>query len=139
VITFGSGTCAWRNSICILPFSVSNADSSLCCTVDVCFQNWAQVPLVRVWFLFLISSYFSKILNFSPTLPGWVVNGESVDFSNTAEVMTLWRLELKGGLSTLVTVVDRASFSPVGPGTDSLRPLSMQLELFRQYLHDRRR
>jgi hypothetical protein len=34
-----------------------------------------------------------------------------------AEVMTLWRLELKGGLSTLVIVVDGASFSPFGPGT----------------------
>jgi hypothetical protein len=75
------------------------------------------VLLVRVWFLFLISSYFSKILSFSPTLPGWVVNGESVDFSGTAEVMTLWRLELKGGLSTLVIVVYGASFSPIGPGT----------------------
>jgi hypothetical protein len=77
-----------------------------------------QVLLVRVWFLFLITSYFSKILSFGPTLPCWVVNGESVDFFGTTEVMTLWRLEPKGGLSALVTVVDRDSFSPVGPRTD---------------------
>jgi hypothetical protein len=89
---------------------------NLCCVVDVCFQNWAQVLLVKVWFLFFINSYFSKILNFGPTLLGWVVNGESVDFSDNAEVMTLWRLEPKGGLLTLVTVVDGASFSPIGLG-----------------------
>jgi hypothetical protein len=76
-----------------------------------------QVLLVRVWFLFLINSYFSKILNFGPTLPGWVVDGEYVDFFGNAEVMTFWRLVLRGGLSTLVTVVDEASFSPVGLGT----------------------
>jgi hypothetical protein len=101
-----------------LPFSVSNVDNNLCCAVDVCFQNWAQVLLVRVWFFFLINSYFSKILSFGPTLPSWVVNGGSVDFSGTAEVMALWRLEPKGGLSTLVTFVVGAYFSPVGPGTD---------------------
>jgi hypothetical protein len=118
VITFGSGTCAWRNAICILPFSVSNADSNLCCAVDVYFQNWAQVLLVKVWFLFLINSYFSKILSFGPTLPGWVVDGESVDFFGNVEVMTHWRLAPRGGLSTLVIVVDEASFSLVGPGTE---------------------
>jgi hypothetical protein len=99
---------------------VSNADSNLCCAVDVCFQNWAQVLLVRVWFLFLINSYFSKILKFGPTLPGWVVNGGFVDFSVTAEVMALWRLKPKGGITDLVTVVDEASFSPIGPGTDEV-------------------
>jgi len=101
--------------MCILPFSLSNGDSSLCCAVDVCFQNWAQVLLVRIWFFFFINSYFSKILSFNPPFPGWVVNGGSVDFSITVEVMALWRLEPKGGIPTLVTVVDGASFSPVGP------------------------
>jgi hypothetical protein len=103
--------------MCILPFSVLNVDSNLCCVVDVCFQNWVQVLLVRVWFLFFISSYFSKILIFGPTLPGWVVNGGSIDFSVTTEVMALWMLKPKGGLSTLVAVVDGASFSLVGSGT----------------------
>jgi hypothetical protein len=46
------------------------------------------------------------------------VNGESVDFFGNAGVMALWRLEPKGGITDLVTVVDGASFSPVGPGTD---------------------
>jgi hypothetical protein len=73
-----------------------------------------------VWYLFLISSYFSKILNLGPTFSGWVVNGESVDFFGNAEVMTFWRPALRGGLSTLVTVVDGASFSPVGPGTEKV-------------------
>jgi hypothetical protein len=41
-----------------------------------------------------------------------------VDFSGNTEVMTLWRLEPKGGLSTLVTVVDGASFSPIRLGTE---------------------
>ena len=74
--------------------------------------------LVRVWFLFLISSYFSKMLSFGPTLPGWVVDGEYVDFFGNAKVMTHRRLASMGGLSTLVIVVDGASFSPVGPGTE---------------------
>jgi hypothetical protein len=39
-----------------------------------------------------------------------------VDFFSNARVITLWRLELKGGIPTLVTVVNEASFSPVGPG-----------------------
>jgi hypothetical protein len=45
-----------------------------------------------------------------------VFNGESVDFFGNAGVMNLWRLKPKGGIPTLVTVVDRASFSSVGPG-----------------------
>jgi hypothetical protein len=49
-----------------------------------------------------------------------VVNGESVDVFGIVGVMTLWRLEPKGGIPTLVTVVDRAYFSPVGPGTDEV-------------------
>jgi hypothetical protein len=49
-----------------------------------------------------------------------VVNGEYVDFFGIVGVMTLWRLELKGGIPTLVTVVDRASFSSVGPRTDEV-------------------
>jgi hypothetical protein len=81
------------------------------------------VLLVRVWFLFLINSYFSKILSFGPTLPGWVVDGESVDFFGNAEVMTCWRLAPRGGLSTLVTVVDKTSFSPVGSGTEMVLDL----------------
>jgi hypothetical protein len=56
------------------------------------------------------------MLSFGPTLPGWVVDGESVDFFGNTEVMICWRLELRGGLSTLVTVVDGTSFSPVGLG-----------------------
>jgi hypothetical protein len=75
------------------------------------------VLLVRVWFLFLINSFFFKILSFGPTLPGWVVDGESVYFFDNADVMTHWRLAPRGGLSTLFTVVDGASFSPVRPGT----------------------
>jgi hypothetical protein len=102
--------------MCILPFSVSNVNCSLCCAVDVCFHNWAQVLLVRVWFLFLINSYFSKMLSFGPTLPGWVVNGYSMDYFGSAGVMTIWRLEPKGGIPTLVTVVDGDSFSLVGLG-----------------------
>ena len=77
---------------------MSNADSSLCCAVDVYFQNWAQVLLVRVWFIFLISSYFSKMLSFGPPLPGWVVDGKSEDFFDNTEVMICWRLALRGGL-----------------------------------------
>jgi hypothetical protein len=114
MITFGSGTCAWRNAICILPCSESNANSRLSCAVDVCFHNWAQVLLVRVSFLFLIRSYFSKLLSFGPSLPGWVVGGVSVDFFGNTEIMICWRLALRGGLSTLVIVVDGTSFSPVG-------------------------
>jgi hypothetical protein len=46
----------------------------------------------------------------------------------------------EGWNTNLVTVVDGASFSPVGPGTArSLRPLGMQLEFFGRYLSDRRR
>jgi hypothetical protein len=97
-----------------MPFSVSNAYSNLCYAVNVYFQNWAQVLLVRVLFLFLISSYFSKILSFGPTLPGWVVNGESVDFFGIGGVMNLWRLEPKGGTPTLVTVVDGLPFPQSG-------------------------
>jgi hypothetical protein len=81
-------------------------------SVDVCFQNWAEVLLVRVWFLFLINSYFSKILSFGPALSSWVIDGDSVDFFGNVEVMTLWRLAPRGGLSTLVSVVEGASFSP---------------------------
>jgi hypothetical protein len=40
--------------------------------------------------------------------------------SGNAGVMTLWRLEPKGGITDLVTVVDGAYFSPVGPGTDEV-------------------
>ena len=74
--------------------------------------------MVRVLFLFLINSYFSKMLNFGPTLPGWVVDEESVDFFGNAKVMTCWRLAPRGGLSTLVTIVDRDSFSPIRPRTE---------------------
>ena len=56
------------------------------------------------------------MLRFGPTLPGWVADGESIDFFSNAEVMICWRLALRGGLSTLVTVVDETSFSPVGSG-----------------------
>jgi hypothetical protein len=64
------------------------------------------------------------MLNFGPTLPGWVVDGVSVDFFSNAEVMICWRLTLRDGLSTLVTIVDRTSFSPVGSGAE------MVLDLF---------
>ena len=47
-------------------------------------------------------------------------NGDSVDFFDNAGVMTLWRLALKGGITDLVTVVDGASFSPIGLGTDEV-------------------
>jgi hypothetical protein len=43
-----------------------------------------------------------------------------VDCFGNVGVMTLWRLDLKGGITDLVTVVDGASFSPVGPGTDEV-------------------
>ena len=56
------------------------------------------------------------MLSFGATLPGWVVNGESVDVFSNVEVMPLWRLEPKGGITDLVAVVDGASFTPVGPG-----------------------
>jgi hypothetical protein len=64
------------------------------------------VLLVRVWFLFLNNSYFSTILSFIPTLLGWMLDGDSIDFFGNAEVMTFWRLALRGGMSTLVSVVD---------------------------------
>jgi hypothetical protein len=43
-----------------------------------------------------------------------------VDCFGSARVMTLWRLDTKGGITDLVTVVDGASFSPVGPGIDEV-------------------
>ena len=58
------------------------------------------------------------MLSFAPTLPGWVVGGVSVDFFSNTEVMICWRLSLRGGLSTLVTVVDGTSFSPVRSGDE---------------------
>jgi hypothetical protein len=58
------------------------------------------------------------MLSFGPILPGWVVDGVSVDFFSNIEVMICWRLALRGGLSTLVTVVDGTSFSPVGSGAE---------------------
>jgi hypothetical protein len=39
-----------------------------------------------------------------------------MEFFDNAGVMTLWMLEPKHGIPTLFTVVDGASFSPVGPG-----------------------
>jgi hypothetical protein len=58
------------------------------------------------------------MLSFGPNLPGWVVDGVSVDFFGNTEVMICWRLALRGDLSTLVTVVDGTSFSPVRSGAE---------------------
>jgi hypothetical protein len=58
------------------------------------------------------------MLSFGPILTGWVVDGVSVDFFGNTEVMICWRLALRGGLSTLVTVVDGPSFSPVESGAE---------------------
>jgi hypothetical protein len=58
------------------------------------------------------------MLSFGPSLPRWVAGGVSVDFFSNAEVMICWRLALRGGLSTLVTVVDGTSFSPIGSGDE---------------------
>jgi hypothetical protein len=60
------------------------------------------------------------MLNLGPTLLGSVFKGESVEFYGNVGVMTLWRLEPKGGMPTLATVVDGASFSPVGPGATTV-------------------
>jgi hypothetical protein len=38
-----------------------------------------------------------------------------VDFFGNDGVMTLWRIDLKGGIPTLVTVVVGAYFSPIRP------------------------
>ena len=111
MITFGSGTYAWINAMCILPFSVSNADSSLCCAVDVFFQNWAYVLLVSVWFFFLIKLYFSKILSFDHVLPGWLTGGVSVGFFGNTKVMICLLLVLRSDRSTSVIVVDGIAFS----------------------------
>jgi hypothetical protein len=46
-----------------------------------------------------------------------VSSGESEDFFGTVGVMSLCRLEPKGGMTNLTAMVGRASFSPVGPGT----------------------
>jgi hypothetical protein len=46
-----------------------------------------------------------------------VSSGESEDLFGTAGVMSLCRLEPKGGMTDLTTVVGGASFSPVGPRT----------------------
>ena len=43
-----------------------------------------------------------------------------MDFFGTAGVMSLCRLEPKGGITDLVTVVGMASFSPIGPGIDEV-------------------
>ena len=63
------------------------------------------------------------MLSFGPTLPGWVVDEEFVDFFGNAEVMICWRLALRGGLSTLVTVVDGTSLSLVGSGDEMVLDL----------------
>ena len=63
------------------------------------------------------------MLSFGLTLPGWVVDGVSIDFFGNAKVMICWRLALRGGLSTLVTVVDETSFSPVRSGAEMVLDL----------------
>jgi len=56
--------------------------------------------------------------SFGPSFPSWVVGGVYIDFFGNAKVMICWRLALRGSLSTLVTVVDGTSFSPVGLGAE---------------------
>ena len=43
-----------------------------------------------------------------------------MEYFGNAGVMTLWRLDPKGGITDLVTVVDEASFSLVRPGTNEV-------------------
>ena len=77
--------------------------------------------LVRVWFYFLINSYFSKMPNLGPVLLGCVSRGESVDF--IVVVIALCWPELKGrvtGLTPVVVIVVAGnSCSTVAPGIET--------------------
>jgi len=111
-----SGTCSCKNAMCILPFLLLNADNSLCCAVDVFFQNWAYVLLVSVWFFFLIILYFSKIVSFDPIFLNWLIGGVTVGFLGNTVVMIYLLLVLRSDRSTSIVVVDWIPFSPAVSG-----------------------